>query len=212
MNSWGFLYVGAGWIFVWAILFVLIFLGIGFLVGFFFLRNLRDLLNRVSPQNRAMPAGHVWLNFIPVFNFGWIIYTVIKVRDSVQAEYQTRGLLSRDDLGYGVGMAFAVLTLAAWVLDWIPTLSTSVIASLASLGGLVCWIIYWVKTNGLKHRLEVWAVPPGHGNRPSPAPGYPGGPGVYGPQCGAALRCAACGMPFAAGDGFCRSCGKDLPG
>ena len=62
----------------------IVLLGIFLLPWFFFLLNLQTTLNRVSDRNRAMPAGHVWLNFIPIFNLGWFIYTVTKVRDSVR--------------------------------------------------------------------------------------------------------------------------------
>lgn len=195
---------------VWVVFFSLIYLGIAFLVGFFFLRNLRDLLNRVSPQNRAMRPGQVWLNFIPIFNFGWMIYTVIKVRDSLEAEYRTRRWPLVGDFGYGVGMAFVVLSVVGWVMGLIPFYSTAVLSSLIGVGGFVCWIIYWVKTNGFKHRLGPEVLAPRYDHGPHSGPGYPGGPGAYGPPYGASLHCSACGAPYAPGDGFCRSCGQRL--
>ena len=66
-------------------------LAIFVLPWFFFLLNLNTLLDRVKAENRAMAPSHVWLNFIPVFNLGWFLYTVVKVRDSVRAEYASRG-------------------------------------------------------------------------------------------------------------------------
>jgi hypothetical protein len=80
------------------------------------------LLNRVSPVNRAMPAAHVWLNFIPVFNLGWFLYTVVKVRDSVRAEYQSRGWPVEGDLGYNVGLATGVLAIVTFIMGWVPLL------------------------------------------------------------------------------------------
>ena len=54
MMTWHFGVWGAGWAVFVA---VLILLGILLLPWFFFLLNLRNLLNHVSDRNRAMPAG-----------------------------------------------------------------------------------------------------------------------------------------------------------
>ena len=67
-------------------------LAIGLLIEILFLLNLRGALQRVSAPNRAMPPDHVWLNLIPVFGLGWFIYTVIRIRDSLRAEYQRQRL------------------------------------------------------------------------------------------------------------------------
>ena len=87
----------------------LILLGIALVPWFFFLLNLQNLLDRVNDRNRAMPAGQVWLNFIPLFNLGWFVYTVVKVRDSVRNEYASRGWPVTGDLGYNVGISAAIV-------------------------------------------------------------------------------------------------------
>jgi len=110
-----------GWGWAVAIL-AIILLGILVLPWFFFLLNLQTTLNRVSDRNRAMPAGHVWLNFIPVFNLGWFIYTVMKVRDSVRAEYQSRGWAAEGDFGYNVGLAAGILAIVSFFLGLVPVL------------------------------------------------------------------------------------------
>jgi hypothetical protein len=115
----------------------------------FFLLNLRGLLERVSEPNRAMPPEHVWLNFIPVFNLGWFIYTVAKVRDSVRAEYHGRGWAIDGDLGYNVGLAAGILGICTVFFGWIPLIGWGV-----GVAGLICWVIYWLKTADLKSRLS----------------------------------------------------------
>jgi hypothetical protein len=65
-------------------------LGIFLVPWFFFLLNLNGLLERVKEQNRAISPSSVWLNFVPLFNLVWFLYTVLKVRDSVRAEYGWR--------------------------------------------------------------------------------------------------------------------------
>ncbi len=115
---------------------------------FFFLLNLQTLLQRVDPRNRAMAAGYVWLNFIPVFNLGWFLYTVLKVRESLAAEYRTRGWQPEGDQGYNVGLVTGVLAIATFFLGWIPVLGWG-----AAIAQIICWILYWLKTSEIKNRL-----------------------------------------------------------
>jgi hypothetical protein len=220
----GDLFVGWTWL---AGVGVIIFLGVLLLPWFFFLLNLQNLLNQVSPANRKMKPGLVWLNFIPLFVLGWFIYTVIKVRDSVVAEYQTRGWIPDGDLGYNVGLTAGVLLIAGFFISWIPF-----IGWVLPLAFLVCWIIYWLKTSDLKQRLEgppAWGrfgayppvyppgypapLPPSAGRYPQPygpqpygPPGAPGAPGTApaqpgGPPAAAPLGGAGAEPPTAAAAG-----------
>jgi|GEM_PF-642703 len=146
---------------------------------FFFLLNLRNLLEKVDVRNRAMSPENVWLNFIPVFNLGWSLYTVTKVRDSVRDEYRSRGWSVDSDLGYNVGVAAGILLICSVVLGWVPVIGFGL-----SVAFLVCWVIYWLKTNDLKNRLGAtgtWAGPAGYGPGSDPGGFYPGGPGPGGP-------------------------------
>jgi hypothetical protein len=170
--DWGW---GGLWSFFWVVFVIAIFV----IPWLFFLLNLRSLLECVSPPNRAMSPDMVWLNFIPVFNFGWFIYTVAKVRDSVRAEYDSRYWTREGDYGYNVGLAAGILGICSAVFGWIPLLGWGV-----SVAALVAWIIYWLKTADLKSRLGYGSPTPYgmHGNydsshgqvRWSPAP--PPGP------------------------------------
>lgn len=151
MFSLGFPGWGLGWSWGWgwaAAVGGIILLGILLLPWFFFLLNLQTTLNRVNDRNRAMPAGQVWLNFIPIFNLGWFIYTVTKVRDSVRDEYQSRGWAPDGDFGYNVGLTAGILAIASFFIGWVPVLGWGI-----GLALLVCWIIYWLKTSDLKNRL-----------------------------------------------------------
>jgi len=169
------------------------------IVQAFFLLNLRDLLREVSPQHRAMEPNQVWLNFIPLFGIVWMFFTVIRVKDSVQAEFQARGWARSGDFGYGVGMAYAILTVFAGLLTLIP--------------GLVCWIIYWLRTAELKSQLRAGATSQGFVSGPPAVAGSSqglgqGGPGPAGQR--AELHCPKCGLLALPEDDFCRSCGYDL--
>ncbi len=212
-------------------------LGVFLLPWFFFLLNLQGLLSNLAPENRRMPPGHVWLNFIPVFNLGWFIYTVIKVKDSVAAEYRTRGWYVDGDLGYNVGLTAGILWVASFIIGWVPF-----IGWILPMAGVVCWIVYWLRVADLKSRLDIrpaWGRPypqmyppafPPDGDRYPRGQGGParppadagsGGPGAAAGQAGDApiepgeaqardYHCAACGAPFDEGDWFCRKCGSRL--
>lgn len=194
-------------------------------VGFFFLLNLRDLLLQVNPQYRAMQPNQVWLNFIPIFNIFWMFFTIVRVRDSVQREYQARNWAPKGDFGFGVGLAAAILT----ILNWGPL----------GLAGLICWIIYWSKEADLKNQLVQYgpyeAVVPGAPTPPTsgasaaaPGPTQAGSntdtgapspaqssPGQQASSAGGAAgsgamsaSCPYCGAPYREGVKFCSSCGR----
>lgn len=210
---------------------VLVGLAIFLVPAFLFLLNLRDLLAQVRERDRAMEPAQVWLNLIPLFGIGWFIFTVIKVRESLQAEYRSRGWASADDLGYSVGLTAGIAAAAMVVLGWIPFFGW-----LIGLTALVTWILYWVKTAGLRAHLaqassadgptRVWAprwdqgpTPP-HGTVSTP-PGPEGterdggdeGPvstQARGAESGSGDQCPVCGARTEHGDRFCRSCGQRL--
>ena len=193
------LFVGWGWL---AGVGVIILLGLFLLPWFFFLLNLQTLLNNVHPANRRMSPGLVWLNFIPIFFMGWFIYTVIKVRDSVHAEFESRGWYPEGDLGYNVGLTTGILWVAAHFIGWIPF-----IGWVLPLAGVICLIIYWLKTSDLKNRLDTgpaWNRPGAFPSMYSPAntpygPRYPHGYGAdaarRGPGAPGAAKGAAADPP-----------------
>ncbi len=168
----------------------------------FFLLNLRNLLRQVSPQNRTMQPDYVWLNLIPLFGYAWMIITVMRVRDSVRAEFKSRGWSPQGDFGFGVGLAFAILAIVSGLLTFIPM--------------LVCWIIYWAKTSELARQLAQTQPPAGWALSPSPR--------SYGQSLASdassgtqtlALQpprqtCSSCGALAQPGDTYCRSCGERL--
>jgi hypothetical protein len=154
----------------------LVFFAVWIVIEVLFLLNLQRLLEAVQPQNREMSAGLVWLNLIPVFNLGWMIYTVIKIKDSVGRENANlRGLINEGNT-HTVGLVYSILTAASFVFSFAGRYSArgvSGFAGLISIAVLVTWIMYWVKTNRLKNELQQ------AGRR-----GY-GQPGPYGGQYGA---------------------------
>jgi hypothetical protein len=118
---------------------------IAYIPFIFFLNTLQNTLKAVSPHNRRMSPGQVWLSLIPFFNIVWNFIVVIRVADSLADEFFERGMHSEEARpGYGVGLAYCILG----ICGLIPFLGT-----LASLAGFVCWIVYWVKIAGYKNKL-----------------------------------------------------------
>ena len=60
------------------VLLLILLLAVIILPTIFFLLHLQKLLNKCGETNRAMEPGLVWLNLIPLFNWGWIFYTIYK--------------------------------------------------------------------------------------------------------------------------------------
>jgi ribosomal protein L40E len=159
------------------------------------LLTLRKLLSEVSPENRAMAPGLVWLGLVPVFNLVWLFIIVRKVRRSVRAEFRMREWPPRGDYGYVagaiypsalvVGTALRVIDLICvfavrrfevsaghWALVWI--------GNAGILIALVCFIVYWVKCAQLRKYMMLQKVPPyaPWGPGPNGAAGQYAGPGA----------------------------------
>ncbi len=126
----------AGWrLGIWIIVLVVFIL---------YLITLMNTLNAVSPQNRRLTPGLVFLLLIPLFNLVWNFIVVTKIRDSLQAEFSARNLQAQG-FGYGVGLAMCIL----YIVSIIPLINL-----LAAPAALICWIIYWVQIAGYKNQLS----------------------------------------------------------
>jgi hypothetical protein len=135
--------LGLGGIEIIIVFFVLI----AFIVPFvFYLITLQNTFKLISTHNRKMEPGNVWLMFIPLFNLGWRFVIVLKMAESLKAEFAERNISVAEQYpGKGIGIAYCVCLCCSIV----PFLGI-----LASVGGLVCWIIYWVKISEYKALLE----------------------------------------------------------
>lgn len=134
---------------VGAIVGVLIAVGILLIPGIFYLLTLQKALNRCSPENRAMNPGMVWLMFIPLFNIVWHFIIVLNMAKSLGAEFGKRGIAEEPEPGKKLGLAMCILACCGII---------PIVGILASLGGLVCWIMYWVKIAGYSNKLAAPAA------------------------------------------------------
>ena len=112
----------------------------------FFLLHLHRLLSKCKPENNNMEPGLVWLNLIPIFNLGWMFYTIIKIRDALKIEFKSRSLQSDDpQFAYSIGLAYCT----TFVCSIIPFIGFFTI-----IASFILWIIYWVKTYKYSAQLD----------------------------------------------------------
>lgn len=116
---------------------------IGLAIAVIYLLTLQKCLNRVSPANRAMAPGLVWLNLIPFVGIVWNFFVVLNIAKSLVAEGQSRGV-DFGDGGKTIGLIMAILVVCSIV---------PILGMLAGVGAMVCWILYWVKINGYSNQL-----------------------------------------------------------
>jgi hypothetical protein len=110
----------------------------------FYILTLQKALNRCAPENQAMQPGMVWLLLIPCFGIIWSFFVVINLAKSLGAEFQKRGLAEEPEPGKMLGLIMCGLMVAAMI---------PFIGGLFGLGGLVCWILYWIKIAGYSAKL-----------------------------------------------------------
>ena len=124
---------------------VFVMLGLLLLPSIFYFISLQKALEAVSPENRMMPPGQVWLSMIPIFNFVWMFFVVSKIADSFRLEcYRLNIATTELRPGYGIGMTKNILRLCSFI---------PVLGIIANLGFVVCWILYWIKVNEYKNLI-----------------------------------------------------------
>jgi hypothetical protein len=131
--------------YIFLVIFIALVVYLGIMIPF--LLTQQNTLKAVSPENRRLAPGMVWLSLIPFLNYIWQFVVVVKVSESIDEELHQRGIqVGEAKPGFGIGIAYCVLV----TLSIFPTF----FKSLFSIAGLVCWIIYWVKIYGYKKRLK----------------------------------------------------------
>lgn len=129
-----------------AFLIVAIFVILLIIPEIYYLATLQSTLKMVSPENRRMDPVQVWLSLIPLFGIVWQYFVVARMADSLAAEFSDRRIPS-DERRPGFSLGFAYCLLYSCV--FIP-----VIGVLCLLGGLVCWILYWLKITEYQELLR----------------------------------------------------------
>lgn len=141
---------------IWGLIVVLFFL-VWLVVMIFFLIAQQNTLKAIKPQNRRMQPGEVWLQLIPLFNLIWQFIVVARIADSIRNEITDRTqnsflgiadpVFANDSTRrptYDIGLTFCILSLCGCI---------PLLGGIASIGGLVCWIIYWTQIVAYKNKF-----------------------------------------------------------
>jgi hypothetical protein len=146
---------------------------VGLVITIFYLLTLQKALSRVTPRNRLMEPGMVWLTLIPVFNIIWNFFIATRIPDSLRNEFRDRGRDDGSDYGKGVGLTSAILVVVSIPLNMISQVSKSpaigILLLPLGLASLIVFIMFWVKIAGYSSQLAASGDYPGRG------PGQDGG-------------------------------------
>jgi hypothetical protein len=133
----------------------------------FFLAQ-QNTLKVISPENREMSPGSVWLQLIPVFGMVWQFIVVVRIAHSISKEMASKigesildnsqvQIQGTDEIPtYTIGIAYCILMSLGVIINYSTMQSSSYLAlfgSLFVLTGMVCWIIYWVRLVNAKNKL-----------------------------------------------------------
>ena len=126
-------------------LFAIIFLVIFIIPVCFFLLTLQNTLKIISPENRKMSPGNVWLILIPLFGMAWQFIMVRRIADSISEECVRLNIDVKEKMPtYTIGLIYCISS----IIFLIPITKT-----VGSIAALVTWIMYWIKVNQYRKLL-----------------------------------------------------------
>ncbi|WP_434632326.1 hypothetical protein [Chromobacterium sp. CV08] len=112
-------------------------------VSIFYYLTLQQAMNAVSPANRPLPGGLIWLALVPVAGLIWYMIYIVLLASALRTELAQRG-----ETGDG-GLAVSVALVALLVLCFVPYVNL-----LAILPAVALWLTHWTKTANCRRLLE----------------------------------------------------------
>jgi hypothetical protein len=134
-------------------------LAVGLIVAIFYLLTLQKALSRVSPRNRLMEPGMVWLMLVPCVNIIWQFMIAINVPGSLRNEFRDRGRDDGSDYGKSIALTNCILGIVSGLIgNGVSRMPNTeriglLISGVGSLLGLVLFIVFWVRIAGYSSRL-----------------------------------------------------------
>jgi hypothetical protein len=143
-----------------------------------FLLSQQNTLKTIKKENRLLHPGLVWLQLIPLFGQAWQFFVVTRIADSIRKELsslQDDSILGFSDTAaveqhekrptFAIGTAYCALYTTGIFTNLFQTSNVkvknvndidllSMIISFSILGGMVCWIVYWVQLAKYKRKLR----------------------------------------------------------
>lgn len=129
--------------------FLFVSIGINLILMFLFARTVNGLIKLIHEDNRMIQPKHAWLLIIPFLNVYYNFVVVRAVSNSLNNEFFDRKIAEEEGPGMAVGMAFAWVTLIAY-MAFLPPFIVMTFALLH----FIFFIRYWVKVYNFKLLLE----------------------------------------------------------
>ena len=135
-------------------------LGVALVIVIFYLLTLQRALSRVSPENRLMEPGMVWLSLVPCFNLIWQFFIAQRVPDSLRNEFRARGQDDGSDYGKSIGLTVAVINVLTTFANFASNAASPDVAGVFGCGvglvgilELVLFVVFWVKISNYSGQL-----------------------------------------------------------
>ncbi|OSZ78966.1 hypothetical protein CAP35_12170 [Chitinophagaceae bacterium IBVUCB1] len=97
---------------------------------------------------------------IPIFHLGWHLLLVIKISDSITAEYVSKGTaLPEFRAGYGTGIIASIIWILCFLINTYNTIRGTELTVLIFLNGIlsiigfILWIVYWAKIGSYRRKI-----------------------------------------------------------
>lgn len=129
-----------------------IIIGIGVYLAIYipYVLNLQKLLKQIGDSRRLVQPSYVWLIMVPFVSIVYAFILYPQISDSTKSEYAHRGLTPKGDFSKNLGLILAVVSAITSILQFV---NLDGIDSIFSIGGLILFIVYWVKTAQYKNEL-----------------------------------------------------------
>lgn len=117
-----------------------------------FLLTLQKALKVISPANRTMEPGTVWLMLIPFVGAIILFMVANAIGGGFKREFDRYAIFKQDKPTYNLGLTLGVLACLSFVNNIIRT--GAIITGLLGWAIIIIWIVYWVQVNKTKNELE----------------------------------------------------------
>ncbi len=119
----------------------LVFTLVGLGIAIFILLFLSNCFKALPEEHQSMNPNLVWLMLVPCVNIVWQFFVLPGLAKSFKSYFDSKGVTDVEDCGEKLAWITCILTLIPCV----------------NIIGLVCMIIYLLKMNELKKRVEAGA-------------------------------------------------------
>jgi hypothetical protein len=121
--------------------FLMIMLVVGLAIGAFICYQLYLAAQALPPAHRKLAPGLVFLLLVPVLNFFWLFYVVMKLSEGYKEYFAANPRGDVGDCGQGIGLGWAVASLCIIV----PLANR-----FAGIAALILMVLYLVKMSQLR--------------------------------------------------------------